>query len=111
MGVIMDYDLNLNILSDMDKNLNVLADIKADIIYRKHFNKPVSDSTLMKFTLCYSQLPLCDQMRVDSQANMIAAMDIHRVEQYRKSKSMEKYLFIGTAAVCTAIILIGIALL
>lgn len=85
------------IIAAMNSNLNVLADVKADMLYKQHFKKPIDEAAAAKFMLCYNQLPLCDQLKVDRQANQIAA---RRILDKKKSETSDKYskialVFIG----------------
>lgn len=64
-------------ITDMDKNISALARVKAECIHSLKYNlcsgNCASCLRHIKFQECYKQLAICDQLRLDSAAEYIAA--------------------------------------
>lgn len=63
--------------TDMDKNINTLARIKAECLHSLKYSQCSGNCNSClrnhKFQECYRQLALCDQLRLDSDAEYFAA--------------------------------------
>ena len=79
--------------TDMDKNINILANVKAECIHARKYNLCYSNCAsclrAYKFQECYKQLALCDQLRLDSNAEYIAAqMELTRTYVITRKKQI-----------------------
>lgn len=72
-------NITFNQVTDLDKNLDVLADVKADCLYRQSCGycppgRCRNCKKYQQFNACYSQLAVCDKLKVDTAASWQAGM-------------------------------------
>lgn len=96
------------------RDIATLAEAKAECIYNLNFKKctPAACQSCphgAKLALCYSSLALCDQLRLDMDANEIAKEKINWKNSSDKRKHSNKRWLIGLWTV-TAILVIAIVI-
>jgi len=86
--------------SEFDKNINTLSKIKLDCMLNKKFGVCLPQNcescvTHQKYTHCYQQLPICDQLRVDSLASdKYAVMSYTISRNKRKDNGFKIFIFV-----------------
>lgn len=98
-----------------DRDLDTLAEVKADCIYKRNVGVcNVSDcrrcSTAVDLTGCFSQLAVCDRMRVDMLARKIAQTHLYYRQQYRRRKMQSNKLLIVSVFVVLLFLVMGTVL-
>ncbi len=89
--------LFLQMIKGMSANLDTLAKTKADCDFLKFLKKCRCENckycpTYEKYSVCYSQLSLCSQLRIDQIANSICSL---RIREYTEKKKKDRNGTIG----------------
>ncbi len=109
----MDAHVIFEPVTDIDKNLDTLARVKADCTYRQYYNICKLDcnkcKTNSKFNLCFNQLAICDQLRVNENAKELAINKIAYYRYYRINRIKNKTLLIFIFSLLVILFFIGVS--
>ena len=80
--------------TDMDKNIDTLARVKAKCMYYRQYNlcnkRCSSCSRNLRFKVCYDELALCDQLKLDDTADYLYSIYSRNRIDYLFEKNQNK---------------------